>query len=63
MKAGPCKDCPDRSVGCHATCRTYLDWQAEIAKEREERQRRTYTDWQINSATHEKWQKWKRDHR
>lgn len=25
----PCKDCPDRSVGCHSSCPKWKDWQAE----------------------------------
>lgn len=34
----PCKDCPDRVVGCHSTCKRYT----EYAKEREEiRKKRT----------------------
>lgn len=26
MKSSPCKDCPDRCVGCHAKCEKYLSW-------------------------------------
>lgn len=59
----PCKDCPIHTADCHARCTSYLSWQAEVAKEREVRLRSTYTDWQIISATHEKWEKWKRNHR
>lgn len=22
----PCKDCPDRKVGCHSVCEKYLEW-------------------------------------
>ena len=32
MMTAPCKNCPDRVVGCHSTCERY----AEYAKEREE---------------------------
>ena len=24
MNKAPCKDCPDRQVGCHSTCEKYL---------------------------------------
>ena len=24
--SAPCRNCPDRSVGCHATCKDYLDF-------------------------------------
>lgn len=23
----PCKDCPDRKVGCHSVCKKYIEWQ------------------------------------
>ena len=39
MKKPKCKDCPDRYVtdksNCHATCKNYLDWQAEHRAELE----------------------------
>jgi len=22
----PCRDCPDRKLGCHGVCRPYQDW-------------------------------------
>ena len=25
-KDNPCKDCPDRYVGCHSDCERYLTW-------------------------------------
>lgn len=28
-KPGPCKDCQDRRVGCHAVCEPYLTWAAQ----------------------------------
>lgn len=27
----PCKNCPDRKVGCHATCEKYIAFQEERA--------------------------------
>lgn len=39
----PCRDCSDRSEGCHITCRVYQEWMnkkqernAEIRKKREQ---------------------------
>lgn len=31
-----CKDCVDRSVGCHSTCRKYLDAKAEYEAKKNE---------------------------
>lgn len=25
-KDNPCKDCPDRHIGCHSGCERYLAW-------------------------------------
>lgn len=40
----PCKDCKDRTVGCHSKCKPYLDfkqkfnkWQSEIKEEKYQR--------------------------
>ena len=33
----PCKDCPDRVVGCHSTCERYKEWKAEKDQERDAR--------------------------
>lgn len=31
-----CKDCPDRQIGCHATCRKYIEQSEQLKKEAEE---------------------------
>ena len=59
----PCKGCTDRAAECHSTCEKYAVWAAETAKQREKRSQMTYVEWQLISATHEKWDKWKRNHR
>ena len=59
----PCRDCPVHSADCHAKCRSYLEWQAGVIKEREERNQKAYASWQLRSAVHEKWLKWRRDHK
>ncbi len=35
MKA-PCKNCPNRSIECHSTCLTYIDYAQKRAVERHE---------------------------
>lgn len=29
MKAGPCKGCTVRTLGCHSTCKGYIEWKEE----------------------------------
>lgn len=36
MYSFPCKNCPDRAVGCHSTCEKYLAAQREHTKQRAE---------------------------
>lgn len=36
MKA-PCKDCPDRQLGCHSTCKRYLTYKESCEVIRKER--------------------------
>lgn len=35
MVVSPCKGCKDRSVGCHAKCKRYIDWKDMKTKENE----------------------------
>ena len=35
--ASPCKDCPDRQVGCHGTCGKYKDYRAALDAHNEAR--------------------------
>lgn len=35
LKQGPCRDCVDRKVGCHAECERYAAYKAELRAERE----------------------------
>lgn len=34
-----CKDCPDRQIGCHATCDRYIEESEQNRKKREENQK------------------------
>jgi hypothetical protein len=38
MNKAPCKDCPDRKVGCHSTCEKYILFR----KERDELNEKIY---------------------
>lgn len=33
----PCKDCPDRQLGCHSTCKKYLTYKEICETIREEK--------------------------
>lgn len=26
----PCKDCSDRTVGCHSKCKKYIEWKEKV---------------------------------
>lgn len=32
MKNAPCKDCPNRVVGCHGRCQEYGEWKNGLEK-------------------------------
>lgn len=34
MKIAPCKNCPDRYVGCHDKCESYTEWAKAARSER-----------------------------
>lgn len=34
MVTSPCKDCPDRYVGCHSKCDKYLEFKEQHSKEK-----------------------------
>ena len=36
IKSAPCKDCPDRELGCHGKCKKYKEYQEANKKFREE---------------------------
>lgn len=37
MTDAPCKDCTERSAGCHASCGRYRDWTELHKAERDQR--------------------------
>lgn len=49
MKNAPCYKCKRRKVNCHATCKDYSDYRAEIEKEKEDNSILIYTEYIINT--------------
>lgn len=41
MTTAPCKDCPDRQVGCKSTCPAWAEWEKEKARRVEEKKKNT----------------------
>lgn len=60
----PCKDCPDRSVTCHANCEKYKEFAMENAEQRKQRHienvGRQYTIEKYNKAVKKRSKKRKR---
>lgn len=46
MNSVPCKDCPNREIGCHSKCKKYLDFKKHLkntkAKEKAEKKMESY---------------------
>ena len=40
----PCKQCPNRYVGCHSTCVKYLDWSQQYKIKLEQRREQKKID-------------------
>lgn len=49
----PCKDCPDRFVGCHGTCEKYGTWKAWKNAENETIKKAKAIDRQYQSLVHD----------
>ena len=46
----PCKDCPDRTLGCHSNCEKYIAFQQNLAEEKAlayERRRKESEYWKM----------------
>ena len=66
----PCKDCVDREIGCHSTCKAYTEWVKAHNTERElvNKKRNTegmLTDYSLRGVEKRKKgiQKWSRKRR
>ena len=55
----PCKDCvaPKRHVGCHATCKEYIDWKDEWDQEQDIIRRKKHEENLIRSDIFKKCRK------
>lgn len=40
----PCRNCTKRNIGCHAGCKDYADYKAELEKQREYTKKFQYID-------------------
>ena len=47
MLKGPCKDCPDRTPGCHGKCEKYLDYRARLDAMKEEERKRKRLEYDL----------------
>ena len=43
MHISPCKDCSDRVLGCHGTCKDYNDWALQRREELNYVKKHTFT--------------------
>lgn len=57
MNKAPCKDCPDRQVGCHSTCEKYLAFR----KERNELNEKTYKQKEVEYADYTRYMRASRE--
>lgn len=53
----PCKDCLNRRIGCHASCKMYLEWSKANRKHKDaERLLSSLRNISVNSIErHDKW--------
>lgn len=54
----PCKDCKERSPGCHGRCEKYRDYRAELDVENAERLARDERKYNISSYYNDRANKW-----
>ena len=60
----PCKDCPDRSATCHATCEKYLTWskrQTELREEDHRNRNKVTIEWARDRRARQLM--WERNHK
>ena len=55
----PCKDCPNRQVGCHSTCEKYIEYKKESDRLREERRVRCEANQFIREENERKYKRTK----
>ncbi len=50
MAKAPCKDCPDRVVGCHSTCTKYQEFRKQQDAENEAQRQDLYKHFVIHKG-------------
>ena len=60
MAEAPCKDCPNRFVGCHSVCNKYISYRAEKDKEAEVRLERMNNNTQMYDYKRAKYKRLRR---
>lgn len=56
MSGGPCFQCTDRELGCHATCQRYIEFAEECERVRKVRQDRMKNTYCGNDMTQRQWE-------
>ena len=56
MSGGPCFQCTDRELGCHATCEKYIEFAEECERVRKNRQDHLKNTYRGNDMTHKQWE-------
>ena len=56
MSGGPCFQCTDRELGCHATCQRYIEFTEECERVRKNRQDHLKNTYRGNDMTHKQWE-------
>lgn len=51
MAKAPCKDCPDRVVGCHSICTKYTEYRKQQDAENEARRKSLYECFAIHKGS------------
>ena len=56
MSGGPCFQCTERELGCHATCQRYIEFTEECERVRKVRQDNMKNTYRGNDMTHKQWE-------
>lgn len=57
MLRPPCKNCEFREVGCHAKCKTYMNWAKEHETAREKDRTERVINFTLRKLKRERWKK------
>jgi hypothetical protein len=45
MLKNPCRDCPNRFLNCHSSCKDYIDWKKEQSELKEKERLQKVTEY------------------